>query len=208
SGLIDANNVTFNNGKIYLNSSTSGSFSNCALQNTPLYIRHNSLLVISKSNFDLFSSVNNSSLKNVDARNNFWGDPTGPKHSTNPNGYGTPISDKVDYIPFATTPFDITVGIEEISKNIPFDFSLNQNYPNPFNPTTTISYSIPKESFVTIKIYDVLGKEVATLVDEFQKPGTYNYQLSIGNYQLSSGVYFYKMDAGNFSETKKLILLK
>jgi len=87
-------------------------------------------------------------------------------------------------------------------------YKLYQNYPNPFNPTTTINYSIPIESFVTIKIYDLLGKEVATLVNEFQKPGTYNYQLSTSNYQLSSGVYFYQLQAGNFIATKKLILLK
>jgi len=98
--------------------------------------------------------------------------------------------------------------LETLSTDLPTHFVLNQNYPNPFNPTTTINYSIPKESFVTIKIYDLLGKEVATLVDEFQKPGTYNYQLSISNYQLSSGVYFYQLQAGNFIATKKLILLK
>jgi hypothetical protein len=64
------------------------------------------------------------------------------------------------------------------------------------------------EVHVTLKIYDLLGREVATLVDEYQKPGTYNYQLSTSNYQLSSGVYFYQLQAGNFIATKKLILLK
>jgi hypothetical protein len=64
------------------------------------------------------------------------------------------------------------------------------------------------EVHVTLKIYDILGREVATLVDEYQKPGTYNYQFSISNYQLSSGVYFYKLQAGYFIATKKLILLK
>jgi hypothetical protein len=64
------------------------------------------------------------------------------------------------------------------------------------------------EVHVTLKIYNILGKEVATLVNEYQKPGTYSYQFSIDNYQLSSGIYFYKLQAGNFSETKKLIILK
>jgi hypothetical protein len=61
---------------------------------------------------------------------------------------------------------------------------------------------------VTLKIYDILGREVATLVNEYQKPGTYNYQLSINNYQLSSGVYFYQLKAGSFIETKKLVIMK
>ncbi len=87
-------------------------------------------------------------------------------------------------------------------------FSLSQNYPNPFNPETVIRYSLSENRFVTLKIFDVLGNEVATLVNEKQNPGTYNYQLSTVNYQLSSGIYYYKLEAGDFSEVKKMILLK
>jgi hypothetical protein len=61
---------------------------------------------------------------------------------------------------------------------------------------------------VTLKVYDILGREVATLVNEYQKPGTYNYQFSIGNYQLPSGVYFYKLQAGNFISAKKMVIAK
>ena len=118
--------------------------------------------------------------------------------------------------------------VVEVETETPKQFSLEQNYPNPFNPSATIKYSIPSvmvslsnhdnsnvipslsrdEVHVTLKIYNILGKEVATLVNEYQKPGTYSYQFSIDNYQLSSGIYFYKLQAGNFSETKKLIILK
>lgn len=93
-------------------------------------------------------------------------------------------------------------------ENIPSVFSLSNNYPNPFNPETTISYSIPQSSHVTLKVYDVLGREIVTLVDEVKEAGTYNSQFSIGNYQLSSGVYFYRIQANEFSETKKMLLIK
>jgi photosystem II stability/assembly factor-like uncharacterized protein len=89
---------------------------------------------------------------------------------------------------------------------LPSDFYLNQNYPNPFNPTTIINYSIPKASFVTIKVYDILGREITTLVNEQKSPGNYNVQFNASRF--SSGVYFYRMQAGDFVQTKKLVLLK
>ena len=98
------------------------------------------------------------------------------------------------------------VSVEENSDNIPINYKLNQNYPNPFNPSTTISFSIPAKEFVTLKIYDALGKEIATLVNEEIQPGTYQKEWSAGD--LSSGVYFYRLQAGNYCETKKLLLLK
>lgn len=91
---------------------------------------------------------------------------------------------------------------------IPKEYSLCQNYPNPFNPTTVISYQLPVAGNVTLKIYDVLGREVATLVNEVQQAGKYNVQLSADNYHLSSGVYIYRINAGKFSEEKKMLLLK
>jgi hypothetical protein len=89
---------------------------------------------------------------------------------------------------------------------LPQQYFLNQNYPNPFNPITTISYSLPKRSLVQIKIFDILGKEIATLVNEQKSTGTYSVQFN--GSALASGIYFYKMQAGSFTETKKLILLK
>ncbi|MCJ7553749.1 MAG: T9SS type A sorting domain-containing protein, partial [Ignavibacteriaceae bacterium] len=99
----------------------------------------------------------------------------------------------------------IVTGIED-EIQVPLTFSLEQNYPNPFNPTTTIEYQIPEMSFVTLKIYDVLGSEVATLVNEEKSVGTYELNWNAAN--LPSGVYFYRIQAGSFIETKKMVLLK
>jgi len=108
-----------------------------------------------------------------------------------------------------------STGIENIN-SIPTEFALEQNYPNPFNPTTTIKYSIPAiqtpllggvgNGFVTLKIYDILGREIATLVNKEQKPG--NYEVQFDATQLTSGVYFYKISIGNFISIKKMILMK
>ncbi len=85
-------------------------------------------------------------------------------------------------------------------------YSLSNNYPNPFNPNTTISFSLPKQEFVTLKIYDILGKEIATLFNEELTAGTYNKNWQPKN--ISSGIYFYRLQAGKYSETRKMNLLK
>ncbi len=85
-------------------------------------------------------------------------------------------------------------------------FSLDQNYPNPFNPSTRISYSVQKAGLVTLKIYDVLGREVATLVNGFQQANSYSVSFNASG--LASGIYFYKLQAGNFVQTRKMMLLK
>ncbi len=86
------------------------------------------------------------------------------------------------------------------------EYSLEQNYPNPFNPSTTINYQIPKDGFVTLKIYDVLGKEIKTLVNEEKTIG--RYQVSFNATDLATGVYIYKIQVNDFVSTKKMILLK
>jgi hypothetical protein len=88
----------------------------------------------------------------------------------------------------------------------PSMFSLSQNYPNPFNPSTTISYQLPANSFVTLKVYDILGKEVATLINEQKTAGKYSVAFDTPN--LGSGVYFYTLRAGNYVQSKKMILAK
>lgn len=102
---------------------------------------------------------------------------------------------------------DVVTGVEPINSSVPSDFRLDQNYPNPFNPTTTINFSIPKASKVTLKIYDALGKEVTTLVDEFKNAGNYSTDFTAGS-NLNSGIYFYTITADNFTDTKKLMLVK
>ncbi len=100
------------------------------------------------------------------------------------------------------------ISIKPISNAIPKSYRLYQNYPNPFNPLTKIRFDLPKTSNTKIKIYDILGKEIATLVNEKLSPGTYEIPFSISNVQLPSGLYFYKFSSDEFSDTKKLIILK
>lgn len=85
-------------------------------------------------------------------------------------------------------------------------YKLLQNFPNPFNPVTVIQYDIPKESFVTLKIYDVAGKEIKELVNEMQVTGS--YKVSFNAVELPSGIYFYTLKAGDFTETKRMLLVK
>jgi hypothetical protein len=101
-----------------------------------------------------------------------------------------------------------TVGVKSDAELVPGRYELRQNYPNPFNPGTTIEFILPKESNVTLKIYDLLGREVATLVDGKLPASTTPYSISFDASHFSSGVYFYQIVAGSFTETKKLIVLK
>jgi hypothetical protein len=89
---------------------------------------------------------------------------------------------------------------------LPKEYALAQNYPNPFNPSTTIGFAIPQGSFTTLKVYNILGQEVATLVNEEMKPGTYEVNWSASSN--SSGVYLFRLQAGKFTETRRMILLK
>ena len=88
------------------------------------------------------------------------------------------------------------------------DFALQQNYPNPFNPSTLINYTLPQEGHVVLKLYDILGKEVATLVDKQQSAGTHSFRLSSDGFNLAAGVYVYELQSGSFTDTKKMLLLK
>ena len=136
-------------------------------------------------------------------------------------GHGKSISPKsysfIDKSPVDGSKFKYRLkqidnnGTYEYSKEIeveivPTKFALYQNYPNPFNPTTKIRYQLPKESKVIIKIYDIRGAEVITLLNEEKEAGIYEVIFNARNY--SSGVYFYRLQAGNFVETKKMVLMK
>jgi subtilisin-like proprotein convertase family protein len=102
---------------------------------------------------------------------------------------------------------DVLVGVEPPQNNeIPSKYSLEQNYPNPFNPVTKISYSLPKAGYTTIKIYDILGKETATIVKGSLSAGSYTVEFNGSAF--SSGVYFYKLESGSYSEIKKMMLVK
>jgi photosystem II stability/assembly factor-like uncharacterized protein len=100
----------------------------------------------------------------------------------------------------------LPLAVNNQNTEIPKNFSLNQNYPNPFNPSTIIEYAVPKTAFVTVKVYDLMGKEVKTLVSETKQAGYYSLTFNASN--LTSGVYFYKIIAGDFTASKKMMLIK
>jgi photosystem II stability/assembly factor-like uncharacterized protein/subtilisin-like proprotein convertase family protein len=109
-----------------------------------------------------------------------------------------------------TLYFEVAAGIDEQSLENIMDFQLQQNFPNPFNPSTKISWQSPVDGHQTIKVFDVLGNEIATLVDEYKPAGSYQveFQSSAGNRQLASGIYFYQLKAGEYIQTKKMVLTK
>jgi len=98
------------------------------------------------------------------------------------------------------------VGIKQVGNQIPGTYALSQNYPNPFNPSTTIKFEVPKAGNVEMKVFDALGKEVGTIVNEYKQAGSYSVQFN-GD-KIASGVYFYKITAGDFTATKKMLLVK
>lgn len=110
------------------------------------------------------------------------------------NGWGIRLNDQ-----------DVT-GIQSVTSEIPGKYELSQNYPNPFNPSTSIKFSIPQSGVTILKIYDILGKEIASLVNEKLNSGTYEYKFNAAG--LTSGVYFYKLQSGTFSEVRKMLLIK
>jgi hypothetical protein len=126
------------------------------------------------------------------------------------DGTGTLIGatgfNDVQGVAYTTTGSPPVSVDDDVNTTIPTEFSLAQNFPNPFNPNTKIKYSIPVLSFVLLKVYDVLGSEVVTLIDEEKSIG--NYEVEFDATSLPSGIYFYRLQAGSFVETKKMMLLK
>ncbi|MFH1528397.1 MAG: T9SS type A sorting domain-containing protein, partial [Bacteroidota bacterium] len=111
-----------------------------------------------------------------------------------------------DNTAYYTPQLNIITAIEENIGILGQNFSLSQNYPNPFNPSTTIRYDLPQGGMVSIRVYDMLGIEVKTLVNEYNSAGSYRVEFNASN--LSSGTYFYRLTTENFTEIKKLILVK
>ncbi|MBN8568415.1 MAG: T9SS type A sorting domain-containing protein [Ignavibacteria bacterium] len=106
---------------------------------------------------------------------------------------------------------DFSTSIEHqqrLTPEVVFDYKLNQNYPNPFNPSTKINYELKNAGFVSLKIYDLLGREIAELVNETKDAGRYTIDFNAGKYMMSSGIYFYRIKAGEFVDTKRMVLVK
>jgi subtilisin family serine protease len=121
---------------------------------------------------------------------------------------GSTLDEVISAIQESRTKYQSITSVENNSSSKPGTYELYQNYPNPFNPSTIISYTLPIAGYTTLKVYDLLGREVAALVNAFQKSGKYNLQFSTADYHLTSGVYFYRITSGNYSQTRKMILLK
>jgi hypothetical protein len=117
---------------------------------------------------------------------------------------GTAVGDNGTII--HTTMGGVFTTVMDREYRTPSKMDLAQNYPNPFNPSTTISFSLASSSHVTLKVYDLLGREVATLVDEDMNPGNYSRPFVAKDH--STGVYFYRLQAGDFNQTRKLMLIK
>ncbi len=131
---------------------------------------------------------------------------TPPNSSVSP-AMVTALYNASDHLPvYALFSFDKTTRTEQNKSSVAGSFKLFQNYPNPFNPSTIISFAIPKESHVTITIFNLLGQKVKTLVDQDKQIGT--YRVSFNASELSSGIYFYSLKAGDFFEFRKMLLLK
>lgn len=132
--------------------------------------------------------------------------PTAPK--TFPSYYEMPQDSwqKNPPMPAEVAPYAITDVLPDESIGHPTVFALQQNYPNPFNPSTRISYSVPERVHVSLKIFNVLGQEIATLIDREQESG--NYVALFETQKLPSGLYFYRLEAGSFKEVKKMILMR
>ena len=104
------------------------------------------------------------------------------------------------------TKYGIPIGIQNINSEIPGKFSLSQNFPNPFNPVTNIEFSVPKRGLVKLVVFDMLGREVETLLNKLTEAGTYRADWNASKYP--SGVYFYKLQTEGFIETKRMVLIK
>jgi len=148
--------------------------------------------------FKIFGNDNKHFYSDVNSDTNYW-------FLTDPS-VGTSLKNASDHLPvYADFLFGVPNNVSQ-SENIPTTFELKQNYPNPFNQTTVISYQIPIQSRVSLKIFDVLGNEIVELVNKDQSVG--NYAVNFDASKISSGIYFYKLQAGNFTSTKKMILMK
>jgi parallel beta-helix repeat protein len=185
--------------------------SNCIMYNTGdgIYSHAFSNPVINYNNIfgnSHYGVHNIVAILTINAKNNWWGDASGPYHPiTNPTGQGDTVSNHVDYSPYLPDSVDV-VGIKYLQQGIPDNFVLYQNYPNPFNPITNIRFDLHKSSLTKLLIFDILGREVAKLVNEKLSTGSYEVDWNASGYP--SGVYFYRLETEEFTDTKKMVLIK
>lgn len=198
---LQANQITLKNTNIEFSNNSVGEIINSNLNSIHFSLNQSSELTVFNSNFNTESSITNNSTSTVNAANNYWGSANGP--------VGVLTGDII-YEPFSSTHLAPITSTENLNI-IPSELKLEMNYPNPFNPVTTINYSIPKSvtntnSPVLLKVFNLIGQEVATLVEEVQSAGTYSVKFDATN--LNSGAYIYHLKYNGTSLSNKMILLK
>lgn len=171
-----------------------------------LYINHSSMNVAAIGNFDVTPQDYQAAFQSTGKWYEFFSGDSLTVTNVNMNINLQPGEFRL-YTTRRIIKTDIVSGIKT-EDEIPNSFNLNQNYPNPFNPSTVINYQLPASGHVTLKVYDLLGREVVTLVNGYENAGTHNAQFSIVNSQLASGIYFYRLQAGSYISTKKMVLIK
>jgi hypothetical protein len=191
------------------------SFSALLIKNKTINLTWQTAIEVNNYGFEVQRSQTPQAGQASNPKSETWekiGFVNGHGNSNSPKKYSfidsSPLAGKVQY---RLKQIDIDGKFEysaivEVNVETPASFVLNQNYPNPFNPTTNISYEIPVKSNVVIKVYNVLGNEVATLLNEEKQPG--NYQVKFDASKLSNGIYFYTIKTVGFTQSKKMILLK
>jgi len=172
-----------------------------------IYCENNSFPVVDSNNIynNGYGAYNADNSQLLMAEYNWWGDSSGPYHQTlNPGGLGDSTNIFVDPVPFLT---DSVLGVnEEVQRQKPSVTMVKQNYPNPFKRETIIRYHCSEPSKVTMKVYNLLGQEIATLVDKVENLGEHTVRWDAS--EMSDGVYFYKVTIGNFTETRKCLLVR
>lgn len=161
-----------------------------------------------ENSFKILGNDGNHFQQNITTGSNYW--------LTSNSSLGSALVNASDHLPvYADFNFGVVPNEVSTTQTLPTKFELMQNYPNPFNPETVIRYQLPVSGYVSLKVYDLLGNEVVTLVNEFQNAGLHNSQFSLLNMPagrqgstLSSSVYFYQLKVGNFVQTKKMMLIK
>jgi photosystem II stability/assembly factor-like uncharacterized protein len=205
--LIDGNNIyagTYYSSGVYLSTDIGTSWAQTTLNNRSVYsfaINGNNILA-GTDGYGVYLSTNNGTS---------W-----VQRNEGLEGVGVPfiyafcITNNYIFIGTGNSVYkrslDELTDVQSTSNELPKQFSLAQNFPNPFNTSTTIHFSVPSSEFVTLKVFDVSGNEVATLINEEKPAGS--YEVNFNASQLTSGVYFYTINAGSFIETKKMILMK
>lgn len=161
-----------------------------------------SMVIKNINNGSTILSYTNDKLMTIRADNNFnrpkWGIYRSLDHPTD-------LRDEA----IRFTGFSIQEGITGVEQNeIPKSFSLKQNYPNPFNPETTITFTLPNSDHVSLVVFDMLGREVAKLINEYKSAGTHSCKISVDNFRLASGIYYYTLRSGDYYSYKKMVVLK